>query len=359
MKYKQYKLCILFIMLFMLVGMKSADAMTLEEYETWYKGYKFKTITFNGDVYSFRNDGEYNAEKWVVQIMVNGVPKTGYGYPAYPFIIYGEQGYWYQVDYNESQGMLYLHRCYIARSGETFTKNSEAWAPLEEVPVEDIEAPPTDYEELIKGKVVITIPAYDGFKDTTPVQVIAFNYGVPLPSSGSPDDITIKIEGGVSGTGQVIGQSGYVKDGYYYGYGKVTRELNPGVNTIIVKVTSNGVTYSASRVIERLIGQVDEDGDGIDDRTGLPIWPEYPDTGDDNAPQPPAEGATIFDYIKYLTDSVMYAMNQLVLMLKGFMGGLAQLTQVLSQFFTFMPTQFSAIIILGLIMAVILRVVGR
>ena len=222
--------------------------------------------------------------------------------------------------------------------------------------------PPTEeqqYEEFMKGKVIITIPAYDGFKDTTPVQVIAFNYGVPLPTSGSPADISISIVGGVSGTGEVISHSGYIKDGYYYGHARVTRELNPGLNTIIVKVTSDDVTYSASRVIERVIGQVDEDGDGIDDRTGLPIWPEYPDYGDSNAPQPPEEGATILDYIKYLTDSFMYAMNQLVTMIKGFMRGLSQITQVFSQFFSFMPTQFSAVIILGLIMAVILRVLGR
>ena len=52
-------------------------------------------------------------------------------------------------------------------------------------------------------------------------------------------------------------------------------------------------------------------------------------------------------------------MNQMLVMLRTFMGGLAQLGQVFRSFFSFMPPQFSAIIILGLIMAVILRVIGR
>ncbi len=331
-----------------------ADVVTYDVMELYKNETKFtQFIDENGKDLRIVYVNNVQTGKLHVQLLVDG--EISFGYDFEVGSEWYNKSYFYvsSIESGPLRGRVELRMW----NGVTWIKSSVA--RIRDGEEGEITILSAETEEFIKGKVIITIPAFDGFKDTTPVQSISFIYGVPLPTSGSPDDISISIEGGVSGSGEVISHSGYIRDGYYFGHAKVIRELNPGVNMIIVKVTSNGVTYSAKREIERIMGQVDEDGDGIDDRTGLPIWPEYPDYGDSNTPQPPEEGATIIDYIKYLTDSVLYAMKHLVTMLKGFMGGLAQLTQVFSQFFAFMPAQFSAIIILGLIMAVILRVLGR
>ncbi len=355
--------CCIIVIIMLVIGFVCCDyAYAYDIWELYEREARFTSyIDENGDSRRIIYATNTKTGRLHLQILVNGEYDSRYDWEV------GVENYNKSYFYIENKpfvdknGILKARVTFMRYGGNHPGKYADRYI-VNGNTVGGLTFPPTGYdeiEEFLKGKVIITIPAYDGFKDTMPVQVIWFNYGVPLPSSGNPADISISIEGGVSGSGEVISQSGYISDGYYYGHVKVTRELNTGVNTIIVKVKSNDVTYTASRVIERLIGVIDEDGDGYDDRTGLPIWQEYPDIGDDYAPQPPGSEATIIDYIKYLVDSVQYAMSQLVAMLKGFMGGLAQLTQIFTEFFSFMPTQFSGIIILGLIMAVILRVVGR
>jgi hypothetical protein len=220
---------------------------------------------------------------------------------------------------------------------------------------------PTE-KELMRGRVQITLPMYDGYQDTTPVQAIWFNYGVPVPTSG---EVEIQVTGGIAGTGETLladVQEG--NDGYTYGWYRITRELEVGENTVTITVSSNGQSYSASRVIIRLQGQVDEDGDGIDDRTGFPVWPDDPNNlggvGSIDGPPPlPGENATIFDYIKWFADSVLYSMGLLVTTIKGFMGGLGQISRMFGEIFVWIPRELIAIMILGLCMTVILRVVGR
>ena len=204
--------------------------------------------------------------------------------------------------------------------------------------------------EYLKNELRITIPAEDGRK--TNKDYISIWYQYCLPSG--PD--SINITGGKYTRHESAKE--WVKDGWYYGEVNVHQYLNMGENLITVTAIADGKTYSDSRIVYRT-GFIDEDGDGWDDNTGEGWWPTPDESDWGGVPQPPGEDANIFDYIKYLSDSLIYAMNQMLVMLRSFMGGLAQLGQVLRSFFSFMPTQFSAIILLGLIMAVILRVVGR
>jgi len=212
---------------------------------------------------------------------------------------------------------------------------------------------------LPTGTVLITLPVYDGYVSSDDLESVSFTYKVPLPASGDENDINYRVSGGISGTFQVIADHRVVSGNNVNGKVSGVYRFSEGDNVMKVVVTSPGEgSWFAERLITVVRGYVDEDGDGYDDRTGKPIFPPYPDTGD-GPPQPPGPDATIFDYIKYLVDSVLYSMSQLVIMLRGFMSGLTQFTQILSQFFSFMPAQFTGIIFLGLIMAVILRVVGR
>lgn len=215
--------------------------------------------------------------------------------------------------------------------------------------------PPTDeqtYEDFIKGKLIIYIPAEDPYRTIKNYVSVWFNYALPYVEGETP---SLSFNGG-----NWVKQYGktWVKDGYIYGQFNYHVEIELGESVVSVSANYNGKVYSDSLTVIRT-GFVDEDGDGWDDNTGEYWWPS-PDEADwGGVPQPPGEDATIFDYIKYLSDSLIYAMNQMLVMLRSFMGGLAQLGQVFRSFFSFMPPQFSAIILLGLVMAVILRVVSR
>jgi hypothetical protein len=218
----------------------------------------------------------------------------------------------------------------------------------------EITFPPTEeqqYEDFVKGKLIIFIPAADPYKTNKNYVSVWFNYALPHIEGEIP---VLSFTGG-----NWVKQSGktWVKDGYIYGEYNYHVGVELGENLLSVSANYDGV-YSDTLTVIRT-GFVDEDGDGFDDNTGEGWWPS-PDEADwGGVPQPPGEDATIFDYIKYLSDSLVYSMNQMLVMLRSFMGGLAQLGQVFRSFFSFMPPQFSAIILLGLVMAVILRVVSR
>ena len=354
------------VVVFVLIGCQSALGITEEDFDLWYDGYFFRELQIsdgvNNDTWTFRPQSENPA---MVDCLRNGEPVVKYGYPmyiqpAYPDFYYYCLNKFIDSDTGQKKIRLVTVRkniigdlIYDGQLAVTYEFDSA------EIP---LDLPPTNYEEHMKGKVMITIPNRDYFSDTTSIQVIGFSYGVPMPSSGKASDISIKVEGGITGTGEVISHTGYVKDGYYYGNCRVTRELEIGNNTIVVKVTSGGLTYSATRIITRLQGQVDEDGDGIDDRTGLPIWPDYPNNWDgatDGPPLLPGENATIFDYIKWFADSILYSMGLLVTTIKGFMGGLGQISRMFGEIFVWIPKELIAIMILGVCMTVVLRVVGR
>lgn len=210
-------------------------------------------------------------------------------------------------------------------------------------------------QEILQGKLIIWWPPYDGYRFSTSVQSVQYQFGIQGTDSSQ---VSISITGADSK--QVLSRDIRVIDGWIYGTCKDEIQLNVGQNNITVTATAGNNSVSATRIVEVLAGQVDEDGDGLDDRTGMPIWPDDPiNWGDDGPPPLPGENATIFDYIKWFADSVIYSLMLLVTTIKSFMSGIGQVTRMFAEMFKWLPSELIAIMILGICMTIILRVLGR
>jgi len=328
-----------------------ADVGQYDVWQLYYSGEKFtQFINQNGDDFRIVYVTNTETGKLHVQVLKNGVIHAGTNHEItseaynksyfYVFeviqsggVVYGKvkERLWTGTHWNESYLTTIVH-CY---------EGSMTFPPTEE----------EKYEDFIKGKLIIFIPAADPYKTNKNYASVWFNYALPHIEGQTP---ALSFTGG-----NWVKESGktWVKDGYIYGEFNYHVGVEMGENLLSVSANYGGV-YSDTLTVIRT-GFVDEDGDGYDDNTGEGWWPSPDEESWGGVPQPPGEDATIFDYIKYLSDSLVYSMNQMLVMLRSFMGGLSQLGVVFRSFFSFMPPQFSAIILLGLIMAVILRVVSR
>ena len=213
---------------------------------------------------------------------------------------------------------------------------------------------PTTY---MNGNLMITTPGYDGYKTTRDTLEIRYGYGIKpgIPKPGKPE---------ISGV-EVVPLSHTGTSTYYnseldmqYSYFKATVKLTPGINNILVSIDYKGETYSDTRIVEYLVGFVDEDGDGYDDTTGESLNGDVSGLTPDGAPILP-ENATIFDYVKYAVDSIIYVFSQVGLAIKGMVSSVGDIGKILTSFFSFMPQPFTGIIVIGLLISIILRIFGR
>jgi hypothetical protein len=328
-----------------------ADVVNYDVWELYSSGAKFtQFVSETGNDYRIVYVTNVETGKLHVQLLKDGEVAYGYNYEC------GSNGLNKSYFYIDSV----LVEGGITKGLVKFRIwTGSAWASGQLAKIVDgaegqITFPPTEeqiYEDFIKGKLIIFIPAADPHLTNKNYVSVWFNYALPHIEGETP---LLSFTGG-----NWVKQSSktWVKDGYLYGECNYHVAVEMGESLLRVSA-DYGEVYSDTLTVIRT-GFVDEDGDGWDDNTGEGWWPS-PDEADwGGVPQPPGEDATIFDYIKYLSDSLIYSMNQMLVMLRSFMGGLAQLGQVFRSFFSFMPPQFSAIILLGLIMAVILRVVSR
>lgn len=361
----RYKLLIMVCFFcFILVG--DCQALTVEEAANG--GYRFTSFEIDFPTgHQFESyEGHYYITTFT-ELSTNrhfvGVRKSGEeGFVSnYTNWIKDNESAWLEFRYNplnDKYGwrMIYLHADHT-KSPVTYswTHNAYFQVPADAV-INGIYHDPENTDNYINDYLKIYLPVAQEVVTNKDYHSIWFRYAIPTPDEGS-SAISFNVSGGTHTTWE--SHKKFEKDGYTYGDVNIHQGLEMGTNEITVTASANGKTYSDSRMITRK-GFVDEDGDGYDDNTGEGWWPN-PDESDwgDGVPQPPGEDGTIFDYIKYLSDSLIYSMNQMLVMLRSFMGGLAQLGEVFRSFFSFMPPQFSAIILLGLIMAVILRVVSR
>lgn len=349
--------CYIVVIIMLVIGFvycrpAMADVVTYDVMELYKNETKFtQFISENGTDFRIVYVTNVETGKLHVQLLANG--EIAYGFD---FEIgsegYNKAAYFYvsDIEYEPLKGIVELR----IWNGVTWILDSIG--KIVDGAVGEITFPPTEeqqYEDFVKGKLIIYIPAADPYKTNKNYVSVWFNYALPHIEGEIPE---LSFSGG-----NWVKQYSktWVKDGYIYGEFNYHVGVEMGESIISVSANYGGKVYSDSLNVIRT-GFVDEDGDGFDDNTGEGWWPS-PDESDwgDGVPQPPGEGATIFDYVKYLSDSLIYAMNQMLVMLRSFMGGLAQLGQIIRSFFSFMPPQFSAIIILGLVMAVILRVVSR
>lgn len=334
---------ILLILIFLFSSTSLASALTPEE--AYYEGAKFTSfISASGIEYRIKYYTRLKDNQMFVSLREH--PDNMYDYPIDPSG-YGK-AYFYITGYDAKDnvytvGHRYWHSTFWYTSGVRWASISADAIITPVVPTED---------EFYKDSLRIIIPAEDGRKTNRDYISLWYQYAIPITES----NINVTITGGTYTKPESNKQ--WEKDGYLYCEANVHVGLALGENDITVILTTDSRTLSDSRLVIRS-GFVDEDGDGWDDNTGEGWWPSPDESDWGGVPQPPGEDATIFDYIKYLSDSLVYSMNQMLVMLRSFMGGLAQLGQLFRSFFSFMPPQFSAIILLGLVMAVILRVVGR
>jgi hypothetical protein len=332
-----------------------ADVVTYDVDDLYYNETKFtRFVDQNGDDWRIVYATNIETGKLHVMLYKNGEQFLNWNFET------GSGGY--------NKSYFYVSEIVVE---DGVRKGTVSWRVWKEIPknwesysvnkivdgaVGEMYFPPSEeqiYEDFIKGKLIIYIPAADPYRTNKNYVSVWFNYALPHNEGEIP---LLSFTGG-----NWVKESGktWVKDGYIYGEFNYHVGVELGESLLSVSANYGGKVYSDSLTVIRT-GFIDEDGDGWDDNTGEGWWPS-PDESDwgEGVPQPPGEDATIFDYIKYLSDSLVYSMNQMLVMLRSFMGGLAQLGEVFRSFFSFMPPQFSAIILLGLIMAVILRVVSR
>lgn len=212
--------------------------------------------------------------------------------------------------------------------------------------------PPTEFK-IIQPSV--------GYKDTVDGVNALIYYKFPSGTASTEIDIKVNSANISSSSWQIVQHDYNSTTGE--GLLKVfARPVPVGKHTI--NVVLNGQTLT--REFERLGGVVDEDGDGIDDRTGLPITPDKPSESV-GMPTAPTDG-DIVSWLKYIGSLIAWVFTAPVKLLKDlatFLGGLVttltgtvgEFNSFISVFFGFLPAPlmalftalFASIIILGII----------
>jgi len=286
---------------------------------------------------------------WYLQVRINGEPQSSFKYLLHSSTGVNT-GYFYVYDYEAGLYGVALRFW-----------NGEKWIEYKNFAsiaggVVQVGLPPMEEEgerDYLKDRIVINWPPYDGYMFSTAQQSIQYQFGF---IGDDASELSFIIDGvNVWAAGK---RDFKVIDGYIYGTCNDTISLNKGVNEITVYVTDGTKSLYANRMVILKQGIRDEDGDGLDDDTGEPIVPGGPDYGDGPSPLP-GENATIFDYIKWFADSVIYSLGLLVTTIKSFMSGIGQVTRMFAEMFKWLPSELIAIMILGICMTIILRVLGR
>ena len=123
-----------------------------------------------------------------------------------------------------------------------------------------------------------TIPTHDLIEVLTTYDFSTYST-FPVDEEATNENISINITGVIDYT-EVTRDIRYITiDGTRWAevFYNFSANIGTGENDIVFNVTYNGITNSCTRKYTVLVGVVDEDGDGLDDRTGYPI-------NDDNGP---------------------------------------------------------------------------
>ena len=275
-----------------------ADVVTYDVYDLYSSQQKFtKFVDKNGDEWRIVYATKTETGKLHVKLFQNGEQFLNWDWEC------GSDGYnkayFYVREIEQVDGNL--EGRVFWRYWSIYGWNEQSVGRIVDGAEGQIIYPPPEeqiYEDFIKGKLVIFIPAADPYKTNKNYASVWFNYALPHIEGQTP---ALSFTGG-----NWVKESGktWVKDGYIYGEFNYHVGVELGEN--LLSVSANyGDVYSDTLTVIRT-GFVDEDGDGYDDNTGEGWWPR-PDESDwgDGVPQPPGEDATIFDYIKYLSDSLV------------------------------------------------------
>jgi len=261
------------------------------------------------------------------------------------------QGSHYYMEYRPSYGWSAI------QSTGSFVMNTSKKIALN-LPFPILATVPTNQDSI--AKVVITLPSTDSFSDTSSIFTFYSFYTIPVSSDATVSSIALSVTGGKSGTGSTLSNTLTFRtatDGQRWadGFFNFTRNPEEGLNTISLNVTYNGKTYTGSRKVTKLSGVVDLNGDGIDDRSNLPVIPTSPSTVDPtslNLPDRANYEDTIFGSINFAIDTIiayvkapfLFLGNTLTSMLSWLSQSTTWISSVTGFFgaiFGFLPSQIS------------------
>lgn len=207
----------------------------------------------------------------------------------------------------------------------------------------------------------ITLPANDGYKDNG--TTFTFWHWYQLPSGVDSSDVKID---------PYIDDS---KDTYYsaavtlhqkipntskwnLNINLTVREYGPHTYKVVFKQISTGkVLGTLTRTFESLEGFIDENGDGLDDRTNQPPYTPLDPPGTNPGTSPEWDG-TILGFFKYLIDSVKYYVENIVSGINTTMGAIGKVPQIMGTILNF-PEPLTALLIFGVTCTIILAIFRR
>lgn len=214
--------------------------------------------------------------------------------------------------------------------------------------------------------VISILSPSDGFKDNVNIFRLYINYKAKLNEGETPqDNISLEIIGGKTSGYRSIDSHSVQRysDGTVEGYLVASVEMNPGENQIQAKIKYvsglNEYYATDTKTYYYYTGIVDENGDGIDDRTNQPV---YTPPSDDSYPKGPpeiTEGSGILGYISWLFESIFWVVDLLFSSIRRMFQQVGSFTEIIGQYFTFLPHEILTMIFIGIMISIVLRVVGR
>jgi hypothetical protein len=205
------------------------------------------------------------------------------------------------------------------------------------------------------GNVNFIMPD-DGYSDNANIMVFLTEYSMNLPASPDKSKLKIEVTGGVAGTGETLMHDFKTVNGKWTGLMKFDRQMYPGANSIKFTIKYDGLVVASDTVSVTYYDDfIDENGDGIDDRTGQP---EVPDPWElppgDNAPD-----GTILGYIKWAFENVTYLFDGIVGLIEGLFKMTGKMSTIMGTYMGFLPSPLNTILIIGCLAAIILKIFGR
>ena len=224
-----------------------------------------------------------------------------------------------------------------------------------------------DVVESIPFEAKILTPWHDDYKDNG--KTFAFQGMFRLPSGVQRSDV--KITGSVDDSKETyfiseqwreefVTNTGSpnVKPYIFFKFGLTV--YNYGIHTYKLsfeQVSTGKKLGEVTRRFEALEGFIDENGDGLDDRTNQPPYTPLDPPGTNPGTSPEWDG-TILGFFQYLIDSVKYYVQNIVDGINVTMGAIGKVPQIMGTILNF-PEPLTALLIFGVTCTIILAIFRR
>lgn len=205
----------------------------------------------------------------------------------------------------------------------------------------------------------ITLPANDGYKDNG--TTFTFWHWYQLPTGVDSSDV--KIDPYIDDSKDTYHSASVTlhqkipnTSKWNLNINLTVRDYGPHTYKVVFKQISTGkVLGTLTRTFEALEGFIDENGDGLDDRTGQPPYDPLEPPGDSLTPE---WDGTILGFFQYLIDSVKYYVQNIVDGINVTMGAIGKVPQIMGTILNF-PEPLTALLIFGVTCTIILAIFRR